>query len=343
MASTMFNCPSCGIGYNGGCCPTCAPAQSIYQGECQDPGTQTVGRFLPVLDYKFCHGRLATGAGFLVGNINGSGNAAFSWTTTPQVELMDYAATEDIAFGQLIVMGSDFRWRALTPPATLGLFMQTDAVGNLVLGDPPAATVPDPLVINDLNVANTATINNLTTNGIVTHNNISNGTVVNLLGLDASNVMVTQALAAGIASSMFYESATSPNGGVPPNKTKTNGQYLVIGNRLFDSGANLIGVTTSEAITVNISGKYFLAWSGEVRTAGKPGIWLEINGVIVNWGNGRTDSEVTAPASAQLAPLAGFEMRSLAVGDVIKLQLSSTAASPATFEVRLIALKFADA
>lgn len=301
-----------------------------------------MGRFLSVRDYKFCHGRLTNAAGFLVNNINGSGNAGFTWTQTPQVELTDFNAVENIAFGNIVIMGSDFRWRALVPPVTLGLFMQTDATGSLILGPAPTATVPDPLVVNDLTVVNEATINDLTTNGIVTHNNIANGTVVNLLGLDASNVMVTQALAAGVAACMFYESPTSPSGGVPPNKNKTNGQYLVIGNRLFDSGANLISVTTSEAITVNVSGKYVLGWLGETYTAGKVGIWLEINGVIVNWGNGRTDAQVTAPAGAQLFPLAGLEVRSLAAGDVIKLQLSATGISPDTFEVRLIALKFAD-
>lgn len=345
MACTTFNCPSCGTGYTGACCPTCQPAQSIFQGECQDPGTQTVGRFLPVLDYKFCHGRLATAAGFLVGNINGSGNAQFTWTTTPQVELMDYGAAENVAFGKLVVMGSDFRWRALTPPATLGLFMQTDAMGNLVLGDPPAATVPDPLAINDLSVANEATINDLTTNGTVTLNNISSGTVVNLLGLDVSNEVVTQALAAGVAGSMFFESATSPNVNTP-NKTKTTGQYLEIGNRLFDSGANLISVTTGQALTVNVAGKYILFWAAQVRasTGVTVGAWLEINGVIVNQGNGRTGSAITAPGDAYVAPVSGFEMRSLAANDVLKLQFSAFGgvSNIQTFEVRLLALKFAD-
>lgn len=339
MASTCF---TCGSGLLNSCCPTCQPAQAIFQGECQDPGTLTIGRFLPALDYKFCERRLSTSAGFLVANINGSGNAGFQWTTTPQVQLSDVTATANTAFGQFVVMGSDYRWRALVPPGSSGLYLQTNGSGDLIFGSPPAATIPDPLAVNDLSVANEATINDITTSGTLTFNNVNTGTVVNLLGLDASNEVVLQAITAAAAASMFFESATSPNASAP-NKNKTNGQYLVIGNRLFDSGANLISVTTSEAITVNVTGKYLLLWTTEVRLLanGKVGTWLEINGVIVNQGNGRTDSEIGNSLSAQATTLTGIEARMLTAGDVIKIQLSSTV-STQTFEARLVAIKFAD-
>lgn len=345
MACTTFNCPSCGISYAGACCPTCQPAQSIYQGECSDPGTLTIGRFLPVLDYKFCERRLTNGPGFLVSNQNGSGNFGIGFTTTPQVELGEVAAAEDTAFGQLIVMGSDFRWRALQAPVAAGLFMQTNATGDVIFADPPAAVVPDPLVVNELTVTTTATVNDLTTNGTVTLNNLATGTVVNLLGVDASNEVVLQAISAGIAMSMFFESPTSPNSGIGPNEAKVSGDYLVIGNRIYDSGGGLINVTTSESITVAVAGKYKLEWTGEVRCngLGKAGIWLEINGIIVNWGNGRTDGRVTQ-SPQQIFNLFGMEVRPLSVGDVIKLQLSQTGggATYETFEVRLVAEKFSD-
>lgn len=339
MAAT---CVTCGTGLSGGCCPTCQPARSIYQGECQDPGTLIPGRHLVVLDYKFCERRLTNSAGFLVSNQNGSGNFGIGFTTTPQVQLGEVTATANTAFGQLIVMGSDYRWRALDAPASAGLFLQTNASGGLIFGAPPEATVPDPLVVNELTVTTTATMDDVTTNGTLTLNNIAAGTVVNLLGLDASNEVVKQALTAGIAACMFYESATSPGAGAP-NKSKTNGQYLVIGNRLFDSGANLISVTTSESVTVNVAGKYVLLWQSEIRMTanGKAGTWLEINGVIVNQGTGRTDAEVSNATAANTAGFTGMEVRSLAINDVIKLQLSATAAVT-TFEARLIAIKFAD-
>lgn len=334
---------TCGSSFVNGCCPTCQPANSIFQGECSDPGTLSPGRFLNVLDYKFCERRLSTGAGFLVSNINGSGNAGFSWTTTPQVALTDFAAAANTEFGQLVVIGSDDRWRALQGPATLGLFMQTNAVGNLVLGAAPAATVPDPLAINDLNVANEATINDLTTNGTLTLNNIAAGTVVNLLGLDVSNELVLQSLTAGIAAIMFYEAATSPSA-TAPNKTKANGDYLVIGNELFDSGAGLINVFTSESLKVAVAGKYIVGWVALCKMAAntKASVSLEINGVLVNNGNGRTDAEISLNTGAtSVGPFTGFEIRSLAINDVLKLQLSS-AGTVNTYNARLIALKFAD-
>lgn len=345
MACTTFNCPSCGIGYSGGCCPTCAPAQSIFQGECLDPGTLTVGRFLSTLDFKFCERRLASGAGFLVSNINGSGNAGFTWTTTPQVQLLDYQAAENISLGQLVVVGTDYRWRALDASAAPSLFLQTNATGDLILAAGPEAVVPDPLAINNINVAVAASIAALTTSGAVTLNNTPAGTPVNLIGLDAANKIVTQGIASSIAASMFYEASTSPSSDAP-NKTAGNGTYLVIGNRLYDSGSNLITVTTSQALTVAVAGKYVIHWAGLCRLAqnAKACISLEINGVIVNNGNGRADSQITdtGATTQQIAPFTGLEVRSLAVGDVIKLQLTRTAAG-STFQVRLGALKFADA
>lgn len=303
-----------------------------------------MGRYLSVLDYKFCKGRLATGAGLLVSNINGSGNAGLTFTTTPQVQLSDYTASANTTFGQLIVMGSDYRWRALDASALAsGLFLQTNGAGQVIFGSPPAATIPDPLVVNDLNVANEITTNDLTTGGTLTLNNLASGTVVNLLGLDAANEVVLQAITAGVAGCMFFESPTSPSAGIP-NINKNNGDYLVIGNRLFDSGANLISVTTSEAITVNVTGKYLLIWGAESRWA-SPGaqvsIQLEINGVVVSYGLGRP-TDMNNGVSLQLAPFPGFEVRSLAANDVIKLKFVTNNNDIRTAEARLIAIKFAD-
>lgn len=338
---------SCCTGLSNCCCSTCQPANVIYRGECQDPGTLTTLRYLSGLDYKFCPGRLANSGGLLNAIQNGSGNWSLSFQNTPKLDPEVVTAAEDVTFGNLFVLGSDNRMRQLEVPATSGLFMQTNASGNLVLSAPPAATIPDPLVINDLTVTDDAVINDLTTNGIVTLNNIPSGTVANLLGLDASNVVVRQALAAGIAVSMFYESSSSPGVGAP-NELKVNGEFLIIGNRLFDSGANLISVSTSESLTVNVAGKYLLFWqlqsqvSGAART--NVGAWLQLNGVIVNRGDGRTTSPIVGGDSSTPAifHLTGMEARSLAAGDVIQIQLSETATSIISVEARLIAIKFAD-
>lgn len=340
MAATCFNCNTSPC-----CCSTCQPANVIFRGECQDPGTLTTLRYLSGLDYKFCPGRLTNSGGLLNAIQNGSGNWSIAFQNTPKLDPEVVTAAEDVTFGNLFVLGSDNRMRQLEVPATAGLFMQTNASGNLVLSDAPEATVPDPLVINDLTVSDAAVINDLTTNGVVTLNNIPSGTVANLLGLDASNVLVTQALAAGIAGTMFYESNSSPGVG-SPNIAKVNGEFLVIGNRLFDSGANLISVSTSESLTVNETGKYFLAWVSQHQTSGNArpnvGSWLQINGVIVNWANGRTSFTGGDSATPQLFHITGIEMRELTAGDVLQLQLSETATTIQTFEVRLIAIKFAD-
>lgn len=319
----------------------------IFRGECQDPGTLTTLRYLSGLDYKFCPGRLTNSGGLLNAIQNGSGNWSIAFQNTPKLDPEVVTAAEDVTFGNLFVLGSDNGMRQLEVPATAGLFMQTNASGNLVLSDAPEATVPDPLVINDLTVSDAAVINDLTTNGVVTLNNIPSGTVANLLGLDASNVLVTQALAAGIAASMFYESPSSPGVG-SPNQSKTNGEFLVIGNRLFDSGANLISVSTSESLTVNVAGKYLLFWQLQSQVSGNSrtnvGAWLQLNGVIVNVGNGRTSSPFVGGASATPAifHVTGIEARSLTAGDVIQIQLSETAETIISAEVRLIAIKFAD-
>lgn len=340
MAATCFTCNSSPC-----CCSTCQPANVIYRGTCTDPGTLTTLRYVSGLDYKFCPGRLTNSGGILNAIQNGSGNWSIAFQNTPKLDPEVVTAAENVTFGNLFVLGSDNRMRQLEVPASSGLFMQTNASGNLVLGAAPAATVPDPLVINDLTVVNKATINDLTTNGIVTLNNTPSGTVANLLGLDASNVLVTQALAAGVAAAMFYESSSSPGAGTP-NATKTNGEFLVIGNRLFDSGANLISVSTSESLTVNVAGKYLLFWLSQSRTSGAAnpnvGTWLQINGVIVNYGNGRTSFTGGSINNSQLFHLSGIEARPLAIGDVIQLQLSEVATNIATYEVRLVVVKFAD-
>jgi hypothetical protein len=343
MSCNSVNCSTCGTGYTGLCCPTCQPSNVITRGECQDPGVQTYGSFLSTLDYRFCRGRLANVAGLLVAQQNGSGNFQIAFSSTPKVQLTDVAAALNTAFGQMIVMGSDYRWRVLDTSAVPNLFMQTNGSGDLILGPGPAAVVPDPLAINNLSVAVAATIQNLTTNGTVTLNNISSGTPTGILGLNASNQVVVQNVASSIAASMFYEEATSPAANAP-NKNAANNSYLVIGNRLYDSGANLISVTNGQTLTVNVAGKYKIFYEGLLRIASssKGMISLEINGVIVNNGNGRNDGEVqaTGPAGA-FSPMCGMEIRNLAAGDVIKLQVSYSG-TVNTFNVRLTAEKFAD-
>lgn len=343
--SCSTTCSNCGNGYTGGCCPTCQPSNVITRGECQDPGVFTYGSFLSVRDYRFCNGRLANAAGLLVNEVNASGNSRITFSSTPKIQLSDVTAAQDTAFGQLLVMGSDYRWRALDGSGVPSLFLQTNASGDVVFGAAPAATVPDPLAINNLSVAVAAEIEDLETNGTVTMNNIAAGTPVSLLGLNASSELVTQNIASSIAFTMFYEEPTSPSAN-SPNAAAAASSYLVIGNRLYDSGANLISVATSQAITVNTAGKYVLFFEALCRipASGKAGIGLEVNGVVVNTGNSRTDSAITATGPAgSLGAFSGMETRNLAANTVIKLQLlAGTTAGVATYNARIVAIKLAD-
>lgn len=336
---------SCGCNQFPCCCDVAQPANIVYRGECTDPGTLSSARFLVGLDYKFCHGRIQNNTGLLYAQQNGSGNFLIGFSDTPKLNPETVTATENVTFGNFFVLGSDSRMRQLEAPGTPSLFLQTNASGEVIFGAAPAATVPDPLNVNDLTVANQATFEDVEINDDLEINNLSTGTAVNLLALDATNQVILQSLSQGLSFSMFFESPTSPNGGAPPNKNKTSGQYLVIGNRLFDSGLDNISVTTSEALTVNDAGNYLLLWQAQFRAGGaataKFGVWLEINGTVVNQGNGRTDSGVTGVDvnNGDMMGLSGMEARAMAAGEVIKLLLNTTAANAETFEVRLIAVR----
>lgn len=335
---------SCGCNQFPCCCDTAVPANIVYRGQCTDPGTISA-RYLYGLDYQFCPGRLPSATGLLNSIQNGSGNYSLAFSDTPKLNPETVTAAENITFGNFFVLGSDNRMRQLEAPNTPSLFLQTNASGEVIFGAAPAATVPDPLNVNDLTVANQATIENLEVNGTVEVNNLSAGTAVSLIGLNASNQFITQTLSQGLSISMFFESPTSPGSGTPPNKSKTSGQYLVIGNRLFDSGQDNIAVSTSEALTVQDAGNYLIYWQAQFRAGGaataKFGVWLEVNGTVVNLGNGRTDSEVTGVDvnNGDMMALSGMDVRTYAANDVIKLLLNETASNSETFEVRLIAVR----
>lgn len=336
MSASNCSCGGCG-------CASCQPANVIYSGTCTDPGTIAAGRHLSVLDYKFCAKRLTNGTGILNSVQLGSGGYSFIWTNTPKIALESFQSAQDAAFGNIVILGSDNILRKLLVPAAAGLFVQTDGAGNAVFGSPPAAVVPDPLNVNELNVAVEATIEDLQVNGDLTLPNAASGTIVSLLGLDATNKVVEQALSAGVAASMFYEANVSPSS-TAPNLNKNNGEFLVIGNRIFDSGGNLVNVTTSEIVTVAVAGLYFIPFGAMVRMQAnsRAGVSLIINGIDVNDGFARFDTNISTIPDGQVSPFSGFELRRLAVGDAIQLQLTATSADPETFNARIGFIKLAD-
>ncbi len=302
-----------------------------------------------VLDYQMCPGRLTNGSGLLNSVVNGSGNYILSFSNTPKLDPETVDAAENTPFGNLLVLGSDNRLRQLVAPSTAGWTIQTNATNEFVVGAPPAATIPDPLSVTDLVVTGQATIEDLEVNGDVELNGLAAGTAVSLLGFNATNQVVLTALSQGLGVSMFFESSTSPNAS-SPNSAKVSGDYLVIGNRLFDSGQDNIAVTTSESLTVNDDGTYLLFWSAQLRmggstSVGKFGVWLELNGTVVNYGNGRTDSNVSGVDvnNGVMYAAQGMDVRAYTAGTVIKLLFNENCPQEEAFEVRLIAVRIPNA
>lgn len=324
----------------GGCgCSACQPANTIFDCPGVDPGILDFGRHLLVLDYQFNERRLQNSGGLLNAEQLGGGAWQLGFSNRPKVTLELVTAIEGAEFGSIVILGPDLRMRKVIGPAVALKFLQTNATGELIFDDLPAQPVPDPLTLTTLNVT-TANVTDLNTTGVVTLDNIATAAQSFFLGLNAANEIVKFANA-GTAAAMFFESATSP-AATFPNDAIGAGNYLIIGNTLYDSGASLIAVTNSTTLTVTVPGKYVLVWSAsfnKLAGANRPGAYLEINGIVVNQGPGMPVS-AAANNNAYLSQT-GFELRTLAAGDVIRL-INGPTSSPAVFQARLGALKFAD-
>lgn len=322
----------------------CEPANVIYQRTCTDPGVVNNGAALPVLDNNFCERRLANPAqnAFVLIYLTPQGYQVLA-TNEPQVTLSSIAVASGGTIGNLVVEGSDNILRQLTLPSVAGLYLSTNASGQLTVGPLPNQPIPDPLTVTNLNATN-ATIGTLTVTGQISAANMATGTVANIIGLDAGGNIVKGAPAAtGVQVAMFFESPTSPSAS-SPNANAVAGATLVIGNQLYDSGGSLITVTNSQKLTVAVAGKYRLDFCAQVAYTsggtGTPAINLLINGVVVNTGDARSGIASTTDRTAFIA---GFEARTLSAGTTIELQLASGAGTHThVYEVRLVAEKFSD-
>lgn len=307
-----------------------------------DPGAINIGANLIVGDSNFCNKRLAPSPGFIVTNSTPAGYQVTS-TTEPNVDLSTFAVASGSEVGVLLVRNSDGIIRTLLPAAVAGLYLSTNAAGQLVLGPLPASTVPDPLSVTTLN-ATTATFGSLTVTGSTAKfTGLLVGTIASTVGLDATgNLVIGAPAATGVACAMFYESASSPGAGTP-NSGATAGSFLVIGNQLYDSGGSLVGVTNSTTLKVLVAGKYKIDFYGQVAYTsggtGTPAVDLVINGVIVNTGNARGGISSTTDRTAFCA---GGELRNLSVNDTIQLQLDPASGTHThVYEARVVFEKFA--
>lgn len=330
----------CGNGiYTQGCCPTCQPSNTIYQCGCPDPGTVTVGAHLAVLDGQFCERRLVNAAGLTYIQQTSSGTFQVKVGSAPVANLNTFTWSTGQEFGDLVAIGSDGVMRQLQGPATPDLFPRTNAAGNLIFGTLPAQTIPDPLTVTTINATN-ANLTNLTATGPAVFSGLNAGTIAQIVGLDASNNLVRGGNSSGIQVAAFFESPSSPSA-TYPNATAVSGSNLIIGNQLFDSGGALITVTNSQTLTVAVAGTYVLFFEGltSINASGNRfelGIWLTINGVVVNKGNSCEPGFLINGIG-----VSGMEARNLAVGDVIRLQLNANTSSVRTSQVRLVAIKVA--
>jgi hypothetical protein len=264
------------------------------------------------------------------------------------IPLSNITAVQSQTFGQFIVQGSDDIMRTLTGPAVANLYPRTNAAGQITFETLPTATVPDPLVVNNLTVVTEANIADLNITGTVVATGLATGTLTNVVGLNSSNELIKGTIAVtGSQCAMFYESPTSPAASYPNANPSTNdGDNLIIGNLLFDSawpngipGAGvLLTVTDSQTITVLTAGVYVIDFGALVvrgaqndpSNTGRGTVQLSINGAIVNSGNG---SQFESSANGH--NIWGQEMRRLVANDVVRLTVATSYATARVFNVRV--------
>ena len=329
------NCNPC-------CCSSpCAPANTIYEGTCSDPGSLTSLKHLLGLDQQFCERRLipSGSGGYLVARQTPNG-WAIGFSTTPTVALEEFLAVQGVAFGQVLVQQSDNVMRAMNGPAVANLVLGTNAAGQAMWIPIPAATVPDPLTVADLNVTNVANFNDVNIAGTTTMTGAATGTLTNILGLNATNEVIKGTIATTTPQSVtFFEAPTSPSA-TTPNSGVTAGGLLTIGNEVSSSLAAgaLIGVTNSQTLAVVQAGYYLIDYCAGVvsnaNAAMTPSVQLLINGVIVNNGNSRAGPAGTPNRTALTCT--GIDGRRMVAGTTIQLQMASGSGSNiSVYEARI--------
>lgn len=265
MSFTLGLCGGCGFPYASCCCDgSTAP---VVSSACPhaDPGIQNPASYIATFDYQFAEGRLATGAGLLVNQVDSNGNGSITWSIGPNVPFTQFNLPLNTAItGILAALGAQGSMRRLVPTAD-GVLFGRASDGSWHLGAIPIATVPDPLTVNLLG-ATTADITTLNVTGLSTFSGLAAGTITQTIGLDASNHLITGAL--GHPSLAMYYESTSRTSVATPNSALTQGQAVVIGNELFDPDS-ISHVQDSTTIVIDTAGTYRIEWTGYITpTAG---------------------------------------------------------------------------
>lgn len=315
MACTCFSNPCyCG----GGDCVT----DIVQDCEHVDPGLETSGAHLPVLDYLFNERRLQNAVGVLTCNLTGAGYR-ISFSTAPNILYDALSLPLNTTFTGLVVStGSAGANRRLVPTAEG--FMRANADGTFQTVLLPSATVPDPLVLTTLSATN-GNITSLTVSGLPIFSGLAADTITQNIGLNAANHLVTGTVAHGSVAK-FHENVVETDG-TRPNAGAVAGDYIKFTNEISDADA-IASTVNNQKIKIDVAGTYEIRWGvGFGRHTDqnsahnwRPVVGLEYNGAIVSYGDNpdgtySKDSALTAT---------GTFVGALAINDFFQLKLTGT-------------------
>lgn len=311
--------------YPNPCCGSCVSSEIA----CADPGLETVGKHLAVLDDQFCLRRIPNAPGFVWMTENG-----IQASSDPQVQLTTLEVAENVEFGSLVInMGSNGNFRKVVPAAGVDGILRAQN-GRLIFQDPSNSgfVVPDPLTLTQLNVS-TLNATTSTFSGTTTFNNLPTDTVTQFVGLNGSNQLVKGALAA-LSVAQFYESV-SFGSGATPNFTfpSTASSPVKVNNEITDIDGLAHAISDTD-IQIDVAGWYIIDWIGQYSgyradggnssgTSFRPALWLYINNILRDRGNveGYQDRNVACTALGTCVQL-------MAAGDVIQLRGNGSMRSP---------------
>lgn len=281
----------------------------------------TVGKHIVVLDSQFCQRRLQNVNGFLYYGANG-----LAFSAEPRVALTELEVSEGDTFGDMVICtGSNGIFRRVVPAAGVDGFLKADGAGRLTFEDPSSSTIPDPLTLDTINVT-TFNVTDTNSTGTPTFDNLQTDTIVANIGLNGSNQLV-KGTQQTISVASYFE-INDLTGAGTPNFTypATASSYVMIGNEITDPDA-IAHVQDSETIAIDKVGDYTIEWRGQFTggapdggnsagTSYLPGLWLTINGVIVDRGNNAVyqDRNIGGLAYGK------YEAIALNVGDLIRLR-----------------------
>ena len=271
--------------YKSPCICGWGPSESCA---CTDPGLETSLKHITGLDSQFCTRRLQNANGFLWYSQNG-----WSVSSAPLVQLGALEVNEGDIFGQIVINRANGLWQKVVPATGVDGVLKADGNGSWTVEDISSSfTVPDPLTLTTLNASN-VNATNLTVSGLPTFTGLADDTIVSVVGLNGANQLVKgQTQSASVA--FYFENDTLTGPGTPNYNLVSQTDTCFIGNEISDPD-NIGQVQDSKTIRINVAGDYIIDWRGtftgytsnldaSITNKYEPGLWLEINGVIVNYG-----------------------------------------------------------